>query len=131
MTFGERFIHGEGPGMEQGIPNILSLVNGILALVSRGAQGMEIGGVERQLLPMLMAVGRAALEGFVAEKGTGYTGKEIADAQGNRYPYVRDRICAFRSIFGTIPIRRAYYHADASSGVFPLDGELNVPERGY
>ena len=28
-------------------------------------------------------------------------------------------------------IRRAYYHAAGSPGVFPLDGELNLPERGY
>ena len=95
------------------------------------AQGMEIGEVERHLLSLVMAVGRAALEEFVAVKGTGYAGKEIVDAQGNRCPYVRDRSCAYRSIFGTVPIRRAYYHAAGSPGVFPLDGELNLPERGY
>ncbi len=26
---------------------------------------------------------------------------------------------------------RAYYHHTGSPGVFPLDGELNLPERGY
>ncbi len=39
--------------------------------------------------------------------------------------------CAYRSIFGMIPIRRAYYYAAGSPGVFPLDGEINLPERGY
>ena len=92
---------------------------------------MEIGEVERHLLSLVMAVGRAALEEFVAVKGTGYAGKEIDDAQGNRCPYVRDRDVHYRSIFGTISIRRAYYHATGSPGVFPLDGELNLPERGY
>ncbi|MDP4230039.1 MAG: hypothetical protein Q8916_06495, partial [Bacteroidota bacterium] len=38
------------------------------------AQGMEIGEVERHLLSLVMAVGRAALEEFVAVKGTGYAG---------------------------------------------------------
>jgi hypothetical protein len=117
--------------MEQGIANILWLVNEIFAFVRGQAQGMEIGEVERRLLPMVMAVGKAALEEFVSEKGTGYAGREIVDPQSERCPYIRDRSCAYRSIFGTIRIRRAYYHADGSPGVFPLDSELNLPERGY
>jgi hypothetical protein len=92
---------------------------------------MEIGEVERRLLSLVMEVGRAALAEFVATKGPGYVGKETADTQGNRCPYVRDRICAYRSIFGTIPIRRAYDHAAGSPGVFPLDAEINLPERSY
>jgi len=92
---------------------------------------MEIGEVERHLLSLVMAVGRAALEEFVAEKGNGYAGKEIVEPHGNGIPYVCERSCAYRSIFGTIPIRRAYYHTAGSPGVFPLDGELNLPERGY
>jgi len=131
MAFGERCIHWGGPDMERGIPKILSLVNEILAFVRGPAQGMEIGGVERHLLSLVMAVGRAALEEFVAEKGSGYVGKEIIDAEGDRCPYVRDRSCAYRSIFGTVLIPRAYYHAVGSPGSFPLDGELNLPERGY
>jgi hypothetical protein len=131
MTFGERCIRWGGPEMEQGIPNIILLVNKILAFVRESAQGMEIGEVERQLLPMVMAVGKTALEEFVAEKGTGYAGREIIEPQGDRLPYVRDRGCAYRSIFGTISIRRAYHHSTGSPGVFPLDGEINLPERGY
>lgn len=117
--------------MEQGVPNIASLVNEIFSFVRGSAQEMEIGGVERLLIPMVMAVGRAALSEFVAVRGTGYAGQEIFDAQGRRFPYVRDRMCAYRSIFGTIPIRRAYYHTGGSPGIFPLDGDLNLPDRGY
>jgi hypothetical protein len=92
---------------------------------------MEIGEVERRLFSLVMAVGRAALEEFVAEKGTGYAGKEIVDTRGNCRPYIRDRSCSYRSIFGTVTIRRAYYYTPGSPGAFPLDGELNMPERGY
>lgn len=113
------------------IPDLTSVVNGIVAFVRGSAQEMEIGDVERRLLSMVMEVGRAALAEFVAAKGTGYVGKEAADAQGHRCPYVRDRPCAYRSIFGAIPIPRAYYQATGSPGMFPLDGELNLPERGY
>lgn len=117
--------------MEKRIYDVASMVNEILTFVRGSAQEMEIGEVERHLLSLVMAVGRAALEEFVAKKGTGYAGKEISDAHGNRLPYVRDRDCAYRSIFGTVPIGRAYYHADGSPGVFPLDSKLNLPERGY
>jgi hypothetical protein len=108
-----------------------SVVNEILTFVRHEAREMEIGEVERRLLPLVMAVGRAALEEFVTEKGTGYQGKEIADANGNQCRYVRDRSRSYRSIFGSITISRAYYYAPGSSAVFPLDGVLNLPERGY
>lgn len=117
--------------MEEQIYDVASMVNEILTFVRGTAQEMEIGDVERHLVSLVMAVGRAALEEFVAQKGPGYAGKEITDSHGQRLPYVRDRDCAYRSIFGTVPIRRAYYHADGSPGVFPLDSELNLPERGY
>jgi hypothetical protein len=120
-----------GPEMKDRIYDVASTVNEILRFVHGAAQEMEIGDVERHLLSLVMATGRAALEEFVAKKGTGYAGKEITGADGNRLPYIRDRDCAYRSIFGTVPIRRAYYHADGSPGVFPLDAELNLPERGY
>jgi hypothetical protein len=120
-----------GPEMERALSDMASMVNEILHFVRGEAQGMEIGEVERHLLSLVMAVGRAALEEFVAKKGTGYAGKEITGAHGNRCPYVRDRDCCYRSIFGTISIPRAYYHSDGSPGVFPLDSELNLPARGY
>jgi len=108
-----------------------SVVNEIFTFVRCEAQGMEIGEVERRLLSLVMAVGRAALVEFVAEKGTGYAGKEVMDAQGSWCPYVRDRSCSYRSIFGPVTVRRAYYYSPGSPGVFPLDGELNMPQRGY
>jgi hypothetical protein len=117
--------------MERPILDMASVVNEIVTFIRRKAQGMEIGDVERRLLSLVMAVGRAALEEFVAERGTGYAGKEIVDAQGNWRPYVRDRSCSYRSIFGPVTVRRAYYYTPGSPGVFPLDGELNMPKRGY
>jgi hypothetical protein len=110
-----------GPEMEGPITEVALMVNEILNFVRRRAQEMEIGEIERKLLSMVMAVGRAALEEFVAAKGTGYAGKEIIDSQGNRCAYVRDRSCAYRSIFGTIPIGRAYYHTAGLPGIFPLE----------
>jgi hypothetical protein len=47
--------------MKQGIADMASLVNQILTFVRGSAQEMEIGEVERHLLSLVMAVGRAAL----------------------------------------------------------------------
>ncbi|MBM4327430.1 MAG: hypothetical protein FJ118_09735 [Deltaproteobacteria bacterium] len=80
--------------METTVPELAAVVNGIVAFVRGSGQEMEIGEVERRLLFMVMEVGRAALAEFVATKGPGYVGKETADSQGNRCPYVRDRTCA-------------------------------------
>jgi hypothetical protein len=51
--------------MERPISDVASPVNEILAFVRGPAQAMEIGDVERQLLSLVMAVGRAALEAHI------------------------------------------------------------------
>jgi hypothetical protein len=38
------------------------------------------------MLSLVLAVGRAVLEEFVAVRGAGYSGKEIIDGQGDRCP---------------------------------------------
>ena len=38
---------------------------------------------------------------------------------------------AYRSIFGVIEINRAYYQATGLAGIFPLEDEINLPQRGY
>jgi len=117
--------------MAKGLVPLYSLVKEILGFVHGAGQEMEIGEVERRLLGMVMEFGRQTLTEFVKAKGTGYEGDEILNRQGTRLPYVRDRACAYRSVFGTVRINRAYYHARGEEGVFPLDGNLNLPERGY
>ncbi len=44
---------------------------------------------------------------------------------------MRDRKCAYRSVFGVIEINRAYYQATGMAGIFPLEDEINLPQRGY
>lgn len=117
--------------MDKDIAQLYSLIDEIFGFVRGPGQKMEIGEVERNLLAILMRVGRQALELYVDEKGSGYRGGEIIDAQGNKMPYVRDRKCMYRSVFGAIEINRAYYHAKGTAGVFPLEGEINLPQRGY
>lgn len=117
--------------MDKGIDRMNGLVNEIMGFVLGPAQGMEIGEVERGLLKLVMKVGRESLVCYLEEKGTGRQGNEIVAPTGERLPYIRDRKCLYRSIFGPIEIGRAYYHETGSPGVFPLDREINLPEKGY
>jgi hypothetical protein len=120
-----------GPEMAQDIAGMYSVVNEILGFVRGAGQEMEIGEVERRVLSMVMEVGRKALIEFLEAKGSGYQGRELVNAQGARLSYVRDRSCAYRSVFGRIVIKRSYYQSKGHDGVFPLDEMLNLPDRGY
>jgi hypothetical protein len=95
-----------GPVMDKDISQLYSLVDEVFGFVRGPGQSMEISEVERSLLAMLMRVGRQALVSYLDEKGTGYQGQEILNAQGETLPYVRDRKCAYRSVFGPIIIRK-------------------------
>lgn len=117
--------------MDTGIDRMKVLVNEIVGFVLGPGQSKEIGEVERGLLRMVMHVGREALIAYLQEKGTGYQGSEVVSRTGERFPYVRDRKREYRSLFGSIEVKRAYYHRTGVPGIFPLDGEVNLPERGY
>lgn len=117
--------------MDRDIAQIYSVVNEILGFVRGAGQEMEIGEVERRVLSMVMEVGREALMEFLEAKGSGYQGREHVNSQGARLSYVRERSCAYRSVFGKIIIKRAYYQSKGHDGVLPLDGMLNLPDRGY
>jgi hypothetical protein len=117
--------------MDNNLEHLYSVVNEVFGFVRGPGQKMEIGEVERELLAVLMRIGKRALKSYVEEKGTGYQGEQIVNDTGERLPYVRDRKCLYRSIFGTIEIERAYYQSKGVSGVFPLESEINLPEKGY
>ena len=117
--------------MGTAIAQVECMVNNIMAFVHGVGRQLEIAEVERHLLSLVMEVGRAGLQEYVAAKGTGYAGREFVDDQGAQYAYVRDRNRTYRSIFGPVVIPRAYYQIAGSSGICPLDGDLNLPSRGY
>jgi hypothetical protein len=80
-----------GPVMEKDISQLYLVVDEVFGFVRGLGQNMEISEVERSLLSMLMRVGRQALITYLDEKGSGYQGEEIINAQGETLPYVRNR----------------------------------------
>lgn len=117
--------------MDERIAQLYSVVDEVFGFVRGPGQSMEICEVERGLLAILMKIGKQALLSYLDEKGSGYLGKDIINDQGETLPYVRKRKCAYRSIFGPIDIDRSYYQKKGAVGLFPLDRQINLPDRGY
>jgi hypothetical protein len=121
-----------GPEMNKGLARSIQLVNEVFYFTaSQAREGREIAEVERELFSRIMTLGREALQAFVDDCGTGNQGETTLDSMGHELPYVRDRICRYQSIFGEIDIVRAYYQRKGVEGLFPLDSQLNLPDRVY
>lgn len=102
----------------------------VIKTVRRGIQqGKSLDKVERELVPLLMAVGKGALEDTVAAAGEGDVGEtietELARLRRSRQKHER----AYRSIFGIVEIRRYVYQIRDKTKVLasPLDKKLGLP----
>lgn len=69
---------------------------------------------------------------YVAQRGTGDAGPAVTRADGGLLPREKPRRGrdAF-SIFGTCKVARPCYRMAREPGLFPLDAQGNLPERGY
>jgi len=89
-------------------------------------QALEIHTVEEKIFRALLKIGKNALAAFIEKKGTG------EDAYGDEIHSYAEKNWKYISIFGNVPIPRAYFWNRAGgSGEFPLDEELNLPEKHY
>jgi len=86
---------------------------------------------EKKLFVMLLALGKILLQIFFDSLGPGDVGNAITTDNGRILKRYRIRKRDYCSIYGKIQIERWYYWSPGNSGVFPLDSELNLPERAY
>lgn len=92
----------------------------------------EAAGAERTIFGMLMPIGRAAMEAYFAEKGTGDVGIAIQAPDGavlRRESRLRGK--DYFPVFGKIEVPRTCYRREGRPGVFPLDAQVNLPKRSY
>ena len=89
-------------------------------------QHYEIHDVEEKIFRALLKVGKSALEAYVEKKGTG------EKAFGDNISHYSEKKWDYISIFGTLNISRAYFwKPDKGSGIFPLDRDLNLPQKHH
>ena len=100
--------------------------------VEQAAGHEALHQVEQQLLQKLMAIGRALLEAFIAQSGTGYDAENPPrSAEGKALAYKGLVESPYFSIFGKSTIPRAAYANPANEYFYPLDVQLNLPEQKY
>lgn len=117
--------------MQRKVEEIGREFNGIVEYVTKKSPGKEIHEVETEIHAMVLKLGRSFLELSVEANGTGKIGEAVVGDDGAEYRYLRNRARKYKSIFGEISIRRAYYWTEGRKGLYPLDATLNLPDRMY
>ncbi len=100
--------------------------NNLIQLITTDWRKFEIHKVEKNLFQDLLLLGRNLLQLNIAARGTGK-----ADYDGET-PYHSEKEWNYISIFGDIPIGRAYFWEEGlGKGIYPLNGVLNLPARHH
>jgi hypothetical protein len=87
--------------------------------------------MEKEIFQRLLAIGNSLMKLYISTVGTGDVGKKIELRDGNKLKHIGERSIIHNTIFGEIPISREYYHKACIGSAFPLDNQLNLPERSY
>ena len=90
----------------------------------------DLYSVENDLFQYMLRMGRVYLSEVIARQGTGKN-DELIKVGDNTLPYHMDKVTTYLSVFGEVKIDRAYYWSKGEKGYFPLDAELNCPDRRY
>jgi hypothetical protein len=96
------------------------------------ARKLEAHEAEQGLFKRLLPMGLAAMQWSFAERGTGDVGPAVTRADGRRL--AREKPLRGRddcSLFGTFAVARTCDRAPGEPGIFPLDAQVNLPERCY
>lgn len=109
-------------------------VQNLFAFVQEHAKELEAHEAEKGIFKLLMPIGLAAMKAFFAQRGTGDLGPTLVREDGlvlDRQTKLGQR--DYFSIFGKFDVPRTCYRAAGTGedGVFPLDEQVNLPERCY
>jgi len=111
---------------ERNILKMQDQIEELSQLLLNDWQALELHAVEEEIFRVLLRIGNNALAAFVEKKGTG------GNAYGNEIHSHSDKNWNYISIFGSVPIKRAYFwDKEKGSGVFPIDEEVNLPSKHY
>ncbi len=94
------------------------------------ALDQDLYSVEKELFEGMLILGRAFLSEVITRHGTGKADGPV-QVGDEVLPYHLDKEKTYLSIFGEVAINRAYYWSKGEKGYFPLEAELNLPDRRY
>ncbi len=111
---------------ERNILKMQDQIEELSQLLLNDWQALELHTVEEEIFRALLKIGNNALAAFVEKKGTG------GDAYGDEIHSHSEKNWNYISIFGNVPIKRAYFwDKEKGGGVFPIAEELNLPGKHY
>jgi hypothetical protein len=102
----------------------------LIQVVRESAGKREAHEAEQGLFKRLLPMGLAAMKLSFAQGGTGDVGPAVTRADGvflRRGKPLRGR--EYFSLFGTFAVARTCYRTPGKPGIFPLDAQVNFPER--
>jgi hypothetical protein len=104
----------------------------LLKFVHESADKLEAHDAEKGIFKRLLPIGLAAMKLYFAQRGTGDVGPAITRADGEMLPREKPlRGRDYFSIFGKFKVARTCYRTPGEPGIFPLDAQVNLPERCY
>lgn len=112
--------------------NIKKQFSELLEYVTDAVGQTELHEFEHTLFEQLQKIGLSAVENFLANSGTGYDPEQRpASEDGNPLEYKGTVTSPYFSIFGEVSIERARYREESGDYYFPLDTQLNLPQKKY
>jgi hypothetical protein len=118
--------------LEQSIIEGKSQLKELFEIVEKMAVNYDACEIEKEIFSRVMQIGLFALKGYFAAKGTGDVGGELSLSNGKvleKQSGLSGR--DYFSVFGKLKVARTCYRSEGESGVMPLDGQANLPERCY
>jgi hypothetical protein len=104
----------------------------LMQFARESALTLEAHEAEQGIFKRLRPLGLAAMKQYVAQRGTGDLGAALTRADGMMPPREKPlRGRDYCSRFGMIAVARTYYRTPGEAGSFPLDAQVNLPERCY
>jgi hypothetical protein len=104
----------------------------LLQFAREYAWKLEAHEAEKGIFKRLLPIGLAAMKLYFAQRGTGDVGPALTRADGMLLPreqQLRER--DYFSLFGKFAVARTCYRTPGEPGIFPLDAQVNLPERCY
>lgn len=114
---------------DQGLAKCRKQFDQILTHVtSAGRETLD--AVERGAFAELLELGRQLLETRLSAEAAQDQAAEVMGPDGRKLPYHSRKTVTYRSVFGEVEAKRAYYWEEgAGEGHCPMDARLNLPAR--
>jgi hypothetical protein len=104
----------------------------LITFVRENAGKLAAHEAEQGIFKRLLPIGLAAMKLYFAQRGPGDVGPAVTRADGVLLPREQKlRGRDYFSIFGKFKVARTCYRAPGEPGIFPLDAQVNLPERCY